>query len=137
MLLNTENKILKWLTLSVSLSLCGATAVSAKEYKESLTLEPKQCVALTQGQQCYVDVSLTWRSPERGNYCLFSTQQSKPLICWTGESTGRFSQEFESDKNVVYTLRLQGSDRDRATQLLKVTWVHQKKGQPRLRWRIF
>lgn len=137
MLLNTENRILKWLTLSVGLSLCGIETASANEYQEKLILEPKQCVALTQGQQCYVDVSLTWSSPEKGNYCLFSTQQSKPLFCWLGEANGQYTQEFESDKNVVYTLRLQGSDRDRATQLLKVTWVHQKKGQPRLRWRIF
>lgn len=105
--------------------------------KETLSLMPSHCVALTQGQKCYVDATLHWQSPTVGNYCIYSTQQEKPLSCWQQQSQGQYSAEFVTNKNIVFTLRMANSKASKASQLLKVTWVHQKRGQPRLWWRIF
>lgn len=102
-----------------------------------LKLTPQQCVALTQGQKCYVDATLLWETANKGNYCLYSSQQAEPLFCWQQKRQGQFKSEVGADKNVVFSLRLENSEQDTASQQLKVTWVHQKRGQPRLWWRIF
>lgn len=121
----------------LSLLLAMFTISPATAANETLTIAPDQCVALTQGQRCYVDATLTWTSPVVGNYCLFSTQQVEPLICWQQQKQGRFSREFAGDKNIVFTLKSANDLSERVTQQLKITWVHQKRGQPRMWWRIF
>lgn len=106
---------------------------------ETLTLSPNQCVALTQGQTCYVDVTLTWSSPKVGNYCLYSSQQDRPLSCWQQQNQGRLKQEFADQKNITFSLKLEHDtlSEEKVNQQLKITWVHQKRGQPRMWWRIF
>ncbi|MDC2889236.1 DUF3019 domain-containing protein [Psychrosphaera sp. 1_MG-2023] len=121
----------------LSLLLTIFTMSPANAANETLTITPDQCVALTQGQRCYVDATLTWTSPTVGNYCLYSSQQVKPLTCWQLKNSGQFSREFADDKNIIFTLKIENEAAEIATQQLKITWVHQKRGQPRMWWRIF
>ena len=125
-----------WL-LVMAIWLIAFDVQSNEQQEESLSLTPTQCVALTQGQRCYLDATLSWSAPTKGDYCLFSSQQEAPLFCWQDQNQGRLSREFATARNIVFSLRLKGSVDLKATQQLKVTWVHQKRGQPRVWWRIF
>jgi len=141
MLITWKTKIFRsviTLTGLMSMALSGqALADTEVEAEPILALAPQQCVALTQGQTCYVDATLTWQLPAPGNYCLYSSQQSKPLMCWRQKRSGRYNREFASDENIEFSLMIENGNEAVATQQLKVTWVHQKKGQPRMWWRIF
>jgi len=128
---------LKLMFVKFCMLLTFISTTSEAADKEILNLTPQQCVALTQGQKCYVDVTLDWRAPVKDNYCLYSTQQTAPLFCWQQQSQGQYKQEFAADKNIVFTLKVRSSSETKAEQKLKVTWVHQKRGQPSLWWRIF
>jgi hypothetical protein len=127
-------KVLVLLKLGMLLSLSNPTIAAPNE---GITITPEQCVALTQGQKCYVDATLTWDLTTIGNYCLFSSQQEKPLFCWQQKKKGQFQKEFVATKSIVFTLKAENTQEEKASQQLKVTWVHQKRGQPRTWWRVF
>ena len=126
-----------WLRiLKLSLLLGLINSVFAAEDVSALKVTPNQCVALTQGQTCYVDAEVSWVLPTQGNYCLYSSEQEAPLVCWQQKNTGKINREFASDKNIEFKLKSE-QKKTIATSQLKVTWVHQKKGQPRMWWRVF
>lgn len=134
----TLSKVINnWLSLvKLSLLLGLTNTVFAAEEVNALSVTPNQCVALTQGQKCYVDAKVSWTLPTQGNYCLYSSEQEAPLICWQQKSAGTINKEFASDKNIVFKLKSE-QKKTVATSQLKITWVHQKKGQPRMWWRVF
>ena len=127
---------LSLLKLSLLLGFVNSVSAAEEANTSALTVVPSQCVALTQGQKCYVDAKVSWTLPTKGNYCLYSSQQDAPLICWQQKNTGSLSKELASDKNIVFKLKSE-QKKTVATSQLKVTWVHQKKGQPRMWWRVF
>lgn len=132
-----NKKVLGLTLFNVSLIFLTLSSKAASAENVILKLSPEQCVALTQGQKCYVDATLNWQLPKEGNYCLYSSQHTKAISCWRQKKSGQHNQEFASDKNIKFTLRVEGSEKAIASKQLKVTWVHQKKGQPRMWWRIF
>jgi hypothetical protein len=123
-------------TIPVYIAALFAASTHAEE-AAFLKLSPDQCVALTQGQKCYVDVTLSWTLPTAGDYCLYSSQQDGALYCWRKKHRGELSKEFVSDKTIKFRLINERNKQLMLSQELKVTWVHQKKGQPRMWWRIF
>jgi len=122
-----------------------------------LKIIPEQCVALLQGQECYVTVELSWRTTVSGNYCLYSSLNMKALRCWENKKIGEFKQEFSSKNNIKFYLthkkdleNKQGNAQkndaissfnfrlnDVASAEIKMAWVHKKKGKPRTSWRMF
>ena len=95
----TARSILQVLPLTWALFNTGSA--SAATEKASLTLSPEQCVALTRGQACYFDATLEWRTPSKGDYCLYSSEQDAPLFCWQQQDRGRFKRELAVEKNAV------------------------------------
>ncbi|KGJ92449.1 DUF3019 domain-containing protein [Thalassotalea sp. ND16A] len=102
-----------------------------------LKLSPKQCIALHQGKKCYVDIELQWRTPEIGDYCLFSSQQRSPLTCWQQDDKGEFKKEIVANQNVIFILKAHGSNKSIATVELEMAWVYKKNSRSRSSWRIF
>lgn len=102
-----------------------------------LKINPEQCVALLQGQKCYVTVKLNWRVATAGNYCLFSSQGTDALKCWTQQSKGEFKQEFMAKTNILLSLKQKNSQVTLVDAEVKMAWVHKKKGKPRMSWRMF
>jgi hypothetical protein len=122
-----------------------------------LKIIPEQCVALLQGQECYVNVELKWETTASGDYCLYSSLNMKALRCWENKKTGEFKQEFSSKNNIKFYLihkkhldnnkekaqqngqitSLNHSLNDIASAEIKMAWVHKKKGKPRTSWRMF
>jgi len=103
----------------------------------NLTVSPEQCVAMQQGQNCYIVVELFWQAQEAGNYCLYNSIQQQPLQCWNNSSSGKLKKEFTTKANLLFYLKPQSGQKSLATAKVKMAWVHKKKGKPRMSWRMF
>ena len=131
LLLQIKTSCLLMLLLVIS-SVANATDIQA-----SMKVSPEQCVAMRQGQACYVSVELSWQVDTPGNYCLYTSGESKALNCWINSSVGEMKKAFDSKVNLEFSLRRQNESVSVATAVVKMAWVHKKKGQPRKSWRIF
>ena len=103
----------------------------------SLTVKPNQCIALQQGQTCYATLNFQWATPTTGEYCLFDHRQTKPLVCWSGNTMDAFTQKFQSDENVNFEIRLKSSEQALADALVKISWVYRSNTSSTSRWRLF
>jgi len=108
-----------------------------QQFSATMTISPDQCVAMTEGQTCYVDIELQWQASSIGEYCLFSSRQENAIQCWSQTSKGRFQQEVASTQNVIYTLRKQQTNVRLAQSELEMAWVHKRRGKPSTWWRLF
>ena len=102
----------------------------------SLVLSPKQCVAMRQGQTCYVDVELQWQSKTQGDFCLYSSQVEQPLQCWQDTRLGRFEREIVAKDNVIFVLKSPKNALILATTKLEMAWVYKKNIRANS-WRMF
>ncbi len=102
-----------------------------------LEIQPNQCISVHQGEKCYVDISLNWQTKQSGNYCLFSSQQQAPLLCWQNSLSGKFEQEMSANQNVVFYLKAQYGSEILAQKELKMAWVYKKSARARTSWRLF
>ncbi len=114
-----------------------SSVANATDIQASMTVSPEQCVAMRQGQTCYVSVELSWQVDTPGNYCLYTAGEPKALNCWINSSVGDMKKSFDSKVNLEFSLRHQNDSISVATAVVKMAWVHKKKGQPRKSWRIF
>jgi len=120
-------------------SLGYSPLIFAKETqaKYSLIIEPEQCVAMRQGQLCYVDVKISWQAEQLDNHCLFSSLQPTALRCWSNAKSGKFQQEMSADKNIVFSLKKQGRASDLITKEIEMAWVYDKSTRKNISWRMF
>jgi len=102
-----------------------------------LKLSPKQCVAVHQGQDCYVDIKIVWQTEAVGNYCLYSSQQNKPLKCWHQVTNILFEKELISNKNVTFSLKNKSDIQVLAKGELDMAWVYKKNVRSHASWRMF
>ncbi|WP_371194488.1 DUF3019 domain-containing protein [Glaciecola sp. SC05] len=140
LLLGDNLYLLKGSPLLVLAALLGLLSkpIMAKEPAYSLTTKPKECVSLYQGQTCYLTLDFDWSAPVSGDYCLFIKTNSRPMQCWSKESVGSFSQEFETDKDLTFELRSrEASDIVLASTTLTLSWVYKVPNKKRLAWRLF
>lgn len=141
--LNKINKQIKRLLLQIKTScllmllLMISSVANATDIQASMKVSPEQCVAMRQGQACYVSVELSWQVDTPGNYCLYTAGEPKALNCWINSSVGEMKKSFDSKVNLEFSLRRQNETVSVATAVVKMAWVHKKKGQPRKSWRIF
>jgi hypothetical protein len=121
--------------LLILLSINGIA--NATEIQASMNVSPEQCVAMRQGQACYVSVQLSWQVDAPGNYCLYTSGDTSALNCWENTTSGVLKKSFDSKVNLIFSLRRQNESSSVASAVVKMAWVHKKKGQPRKSWRIF
>ena len=122
-------------TVVLSISFSDTTFASSNEVQ--LELSPKQCVAIHQGQKCFVDVEINWRTLIQGEYCLFSSQQAKALKCWQHAKQGKFVQEIVAKENISFMLKEGGSAVVLSSNELEMAWVFKKSTRARSSWRMF
>jgi hypothetical protein len=133
-----QRLLLQLKTSCVLLLLLAINSVAnATDIQASMKVSPEQCVAMRQGQACYVSVELSWQVDTPGNYCLYTAGEPKALNCWINSSVGKMKKSFDSKVNLEFSLRRQNESISVATAVVKMAWVHKKKGQPRKSWRIF
>ncbi|NRA59527.1 MAG: DUF3019 domain-containing protein [Psychrobium sp.] len=111
--------------------------VKHRSAQPTLQLSPDQCVALMQGQACYVTVQMQWRGLSNGEYCLYSSQKKQALHCWSNLSHGVIKQSFNAKKNIELFIKRENSSQVLIAAQLKMAWVYKKKGRPRVSWRMF
>ena len=121
------------------LFIAGASAANAAEpsIAAKLLLSPTQCIALHQGQKCYVDIEISWVAQRQADYCLFSSQQQQALMCWTDKTSGSFTQEIVAIENVSFRLRQTEREQILSTSELEMAWVYKKNSRARSSWRMF
>jgi len=104
--------------------------------------QPSNCIALRHGRTCYANVTLSWYSPIKQDYCLYIKQtkiksaQLPALKCWKNSNGNQIIFNFESNKKIEFQLLSSTDKRIIAEAMVDVSWVH--KATPRKRrWRIF
>lgn len=112
-------------------------SVHAQSETDLFNVKPNRCIALHQGQTCFMSVRFEWQTPETGDYCLFDDFNSSPLICWSGNGLASFRHEFESSKNVVYEIREKQNQQLILQTLVKISWVYKSNNRSKSRWRLF
>ncbi len=143
MLSKKMNKQLNRLLIQIKTSglllllLAMNSVANATEIQASMNVSPEQCVAMRQGQSCYVSVQLSWQVDTPGNYCLYTEGESRALNCWENTAKGEIKKSFDSKVNLEFSLRRQNESSSLASAVVKMAWVHKKKGQARKSWRIF
>lgn len=103
----------------------------------TLNLKPAQCIAIHQGKTCYVYVKLRWQAQDEGEYCLYSSQQSKPLKCWIRTNSGQFEREIVARKNVLFHLQQTKSGSVIVSKELEMAWIYKRNAKARASWRMF
>jgi hypothetical protein len=112
-------------------------SVNAAEVDDVISVKPGQCVALNQGNLCYIDIEISWSVPELGNYCLFSSQQEAPLQCWENVQLGIFAREIAAKENVLFLLKPKGRELIVGATKLEMAWVYKKNNRSHSSWRMF
>ena len=127
------------LHMSAVLLIVCASAASAVEgaISAKLVLTPEQCIALHQGQKCYVDIEINWVTQRQADYCLFSSQQQEAIMCWEGKTAGTFKREIVAIDNVYFQLKQTGRVDVLSSGELEMAWVYKKNTRARSSWRMF
>ena len=102
-----------------------------------LIIKPQTCVSLHQGQQCFVNLKLSWQMPTPNDYCLYYSAQIEPVKCWLNSSQGIFLLDFSADQSTRFWLTIQNQQQILAESELTVSWVYKKQQKSRLTWRLF
>ncbi|MBQ4877873.1 DUF3019 domain-containing protein [Pseudoalteromonas luteoviolacea] len=113
--------------------LTPALALAASN-EPQFTIKPEQCVALEQGQECYIDVSASWQTNSIGNYCLFANEQQ--LHCWQNVAHGKWKSEIMMTDNLAVSLK-NGSEEIIFTKTIEYAWIYKKRKSKAVRWRMF
>lgn len=103
----------------------------------TLSLKPKECVVLKEGDKCYASINVKWKAGEPGLFCLFRTPGDIKLKCWKDVSEGRFSEDLVMKEPVDYYLAYADSFEIIVRETLTLSWVYEKMSRPEHTWRIF
>jgi len=129
-----DNAVIKlWFFIGI----VAMNAAPAAGNEVTLKLKPSQCIAIHQGKTCYVDVKLRWKAQSKGEYCLYSSQQSDPLKCWSQANAGQFEREVLARKNVLFRLRESKSGDVIISKELEMAWIYKRNAKSRSSWRMF
>lgn len=109
----------------------------ASEPLQVISISPKQCVALNEGSLCYADIEISWSAAERGNYCLFSSEQDNPIQCWEAEYTATIEREIIAMKDLEFYIKRKGKEVILGKAKLEMAWVYKKNNRSHSKWRMF
>lgn len=115
-------------------------AIAADQHRNSsinLSLKPKECVVLKEGDKCYADVTIKWKSSESNSLCLYRALEEVQLTCWQNQSEGQFMERLVMQEPVDYYLTTSDGSEILAKETLHLFWVHKKSNRPNSTWRLF
>lgn len=125
------------ITSALIISLWFLTATSlAKEQlvSQGLSVSPKQCTILNQGEVCYLDLSVSWQTDVAANYCLYANKIR--LKCWHNSQQAQWRQPITMQNDLTITLQAQNQE-VLHSQTIRYAWVHKKNTSKAMRWRMF
>ncbi|WP_261592545.1 DUF3019 domain-containing protein [Pseudoalteromonas holothuriae] len=106
---------------------------AANEPNQQLSVSPKQCTTLEQGQDCYIDLTINWQANITGNYCLYANTQR--LQCWHNKNQGTLNQEFIM--NEPTQIRLEQNQIMLQQVTIKYAWLYKRRVNKAVKWRMF
>ncbi|WP_049631770.1 DUF3019 domain-containing protein [Cellvibrio sp. pealriver] len=113
---------------------------AADQYLHSsitLSLKPKECVVLKEGDKCYADVAIKWKANVPSSLCLYRAPDEIKLTCWDTQNEGQFTEKLVMDEPVDYYLATADDSEILAKETLHLFWVHKKSNRPNSTWRLF
>ena len=113
------------------------TQVQAAKTPIAFELSPSQCVAVRQGNTCYADVNIQWKSETNQNYCLYKAGDKTPIKCWNNVSQGQWVKEVQTKVDLEFLLKRKDSNQVIARTTLEVAWVYKKSLKRTSSWRMF
>lgn len=112
-------------------------AVAEQDNKAKLTVKPNRCISLHQGQVCYQQVKLSWRTPVDGQYCLYVEQNEAALTCWQGAAQTEYHYTFEGSESTYFEIRPYGETRVLGRVKLQLASVYKTSTRSHSKWRLF
>lgn len=100
-----------------------------------LSVSPQQCTTLEQGQSCYVNLVIKWRTALTGDYCLWL--DNTQLQCWLAHTQGHWQQDLVISTDAAVTLRQSSNLQRLGDARIKYAWVYQKRISKANLWRMF
>lgn len=131
-------------TIMLSVVFCCHAAPALSAENDQLSVVPDRCISLLKGRTCYQRVQFRWKLPDteianaNGKICLWREGDSAALTCWDGELEGAFRYSLEAVETTSFHL-VEGSGQLPIISSTSVTvsWVYNKRGSRRSRWRLF
>lgn len=102
-----------------------------------LTITPTRCVALRQGQTCYLEADVKWKASKAGNYCLANLTTGVLVQCWKNQSSGDLILDFEGVSSNDFALREESQSTDLAKGQIMVAWVFSSSKRNKSNWKLF
>lgn len=131
-----ENHLQKTITLS------QLTQDQLTQSQINFSAQPANCIALRHGRTCYANVTLSWASPIKQDYCIYikkpknSLTQIQRVKCWKNSNGDQVIFSFESNKKIEFQLMSSKQNSVIAETAVDVSWVHEATPRKR-RWRLF
>lgn len=151
MLISALGLLIQWAVVVDALAQVGATQTlekhSAKIEKKApkrsasskativqMQARPVSCVTLSEGQSCFIKLTISWESNIPIQACLIS-EQSPEGTCWRNERSGEFKADMSLTEDTVWRL-LGNQGQPLAEVEVSVAWVY-KSRRSRRNWRLF
>jgi hypothetical protein len=125
------------LTLFLLTSFLQVSQASQTVVLPTLEIRSTKCVSMRQKQACYIKVIVSWQAIKIDEYCLSSSQQVKPLKCWSSKQQATFTHRITMQRDVIYTLSSKKSGEALVSNTLPLAWVYKKEKFSHSSWRIF
>lgn len=125
--------------LSIVFSLLFSTFLYADDSDHGfyIILKPEQCVAVHQGNDCFINLDVFWHGDQPLNACIFMSTEKRPIACWKNQYEGRVIRELATKENVTFTLKTEDEVITLASETLIVSWVYRKNTRSQTSWRMF
>lgn len=121
--------------LGILLSCLSLGAMSAEPV---LTARPGVCILENPDKApCVMAVELAWNNNGVGNFCLYSSQSSEALQCWTSANQGQRHAELASRENVSFWLQKAPLDTHLAEITIRIVSLSQRNPQRRRRRHVW
>lgn len=78
-----------WLAAGIA----ACAGIAHAEDSATLTVKPVLCVADRREEGCPLSLTVSWRSEQEGNYCLYSGLAEEPIRCWENAAAGTIVEE--------------------------------------------
>ncbi|HTF94564.1 MAG TPA: DUF3019 domain-containing protein [Cellvibrio sp.] len=115
------------------------SSIANEQEKNSITLslKPKECVVLKEGDKCYASVKIKWSSKNARAICLYRTPDQIQLECWESVNEGQFTEDLVMVEPVEYYLIPTNGSEILTSETVNLSWVHGKSNRPEHTWRLF
>ncbi len=105
--------------------LCGllllsvSTQLSAQQ-GHGLVVSPEKCILLSDRKTCEIQVKLFWKAEQLDDYCLFRSDQIKPLKCWQNQRAGQLEYLVIAEADLSFQLKTTQDGRIQHSAQLKL-----------------